>query len=47
MQFGCITPKNGYFENQFIAKNREFFGVMLQNLSNTVVEGNQAVYVQK
>ena len=47
MQFGCITPKNDYFENPTLLQKIMNFGVMLQKLSNTVVEGNQVVYVQK
>ena len=47
MQFGCITPKNGYFENPTLLQKLMHFGVMLQKLSNTVVEGNQVVHDQK
>ena len=47
MQFGCITPKNGYFENPTLLQKIMNFGVMLQKLSNTVVEGNQVVHDQK
>ena len=47
MQFGCITPKNGYFENPTLLQKIMIFCVMLQKLSNTVVEGNQVVHDQK